>query len=194
MSAADALGVIAARRSVGRLDPPGPDDDQLDTILGAATMAPDHKELRPWRFVVLRGEAKDSFGEILASTYLSRCQAAGTPPTEGQLHKERTKLGRAPVVVVAAVAPAADAPVPEVERLLAVGAAVQNLLLAATALGFGSMWRTGDPAYDPAVVSALRLEEGARVVGFVYLGSVPEDRRPPPHEPDTAGVVSRWEP
>jgi nitroreductase len=47
-------------------------------------------------------------------------------------------------------------------------------LLAATALGLGSMWRTGDPCYDPIVKTALDLPEEALLIGFVYLGTVPD--------------------
>ncbi|MGH9266853.1 MAG: nitroreductase family protein, partial [Acidimicrobiales bacterium] len=58
----DALDAIFARRSIGRLGPPAPSEDELRTILAAATAAPDHESLRPWRFVVLEGAAKDAFG------------------------------------------------------------------------------------------------------------------------------------
>src|SRR4029077_1375135 len=96
----DALEVIQARRSIGRLTEPAPSDDELRRILEAAAAAPDHGELRPWRFIILRGDAKDAFGEVLADAYLARVRAIGASPTDGQLKKERTKLGRAPIVVV----------------------------------------------------------------------------------------------
>jgi nitroreductase len=45
------------------------------------------------------------------------------------------------------------------------------MLLAATALGYGSMWRTGPPAYDHRVMRALGLTDDDAIVGFVYLGT-----------------------
>jgi len=64
----------------------------------------------------------------------------------------------------------------------------------ATALGYGSMWRTGDAAYDPTVKQALGLAPDAAIVGFVYLGSVSPERRSDPNEPELEGVVSTWAP
>ena len=99
MSAFDA---ILRRRSIGRLSEPAPAGEDLRRILEAAAAAPDHGELRPRKFVILAGAAKDAFGQVLADAYLARIEALGALPTEGQLTKERTKLGRAPLVVVVA--------------------------------------------------------------------------------------------
>ena len=188
----DALDAIFARRSIGRLTEPAPGADDLRRILEAAVVAPDHETLRPWRFFVLQGEAKDAFGEILRDAYLARVEAAGGEPTEGQLEKERTKLGRAPLVIVVAALHVHSDKIPFVEQLASAAAAVQNLLVAATALGYGSMWRTGDVAYDPRIKRALGLSEHDAVVGYVYLGTPHEGGEKPPNEPDLSGVVHEW--
>ncbi len=187
----DALEAIFARRSSGRLLEPGPTDDDITTMLRAAAAAPDHKTLRPWRFFVLAGAAKAAFGEVLAAAYDSRCSAAGVPPDAAARHKELTKLGRAPLVIVTAchVTPGF---LPLTDQLGAVDAATQNLLLAATALGYGSIWRTGEPAYDPTVKAALGLDDTDHIVGFVYLGTLAAT--PPPNEPTLDGVVTHWQP
>lgn len=131
---------------------------------------------------------------MLAGAYRARCAAAGEEIVPAKLDKERTKLGRAPVVVVVAAAETTGARIPFIEQQLAAAAAAQNLLLAATALGFGSMWRTGDAAYDPGVKAALGLEEWDSIVGFVYLGSTRADGAPAPRQPDLEGRVTTWEP
>ena len=190
----DTLDAILARRSTGRLTVPAPSGDDLTRILEAAAAAPDHGELRPFRFILLEGDAKDAFGQVLADAYLARCEAVGAAPTEGQLTKERTKLGRAPLVLVVAAVHQHSDKIPWVEQFAAVAAATQNMLLAATALGFGSMWRTGDPAYDPRVKTALGLGEHDAVVGFVYLGTPHEADSRQPRQPDLDGLVVRWEP
>ena len=169
----DALAAIELRRSTGRLSEPAPTDAQLTTMLDAASCAPDHGTLRPWRFIVLEGEAKAKFGEVLARAYTGRCRAEGVEVVAAKLEKERTKLGRAPMVVIVAALPVSGS-IPTIEQVSATAAATQNLLLAATALGLGSMWRTGDPCYDPIVRTALDLPEEALLIGFVYLGTVPD--------------------
>ncbi len=141
----DALEAIFARRSIGRLKAPAPDEDDLDMILRAAAVAPDHDTLRPWKFVVLEGDGKDAFGVVLADAYRARCAAAGKEVVPAKEEKERTKLGRAPLVVVVCTINRHDDTIPFIEQFAAGAAAAQNILLSATALGYGSMWRTGDP-------------------------------------------------
>ena len=190
----DALAAITLRRSTGRLSAPGPTPEQLSTILDAAACAPDHGELHPWRFVILEGEAKDDFGQVLAAAYLERCRAEGVDPIEGKLEKERTKLGRAPTVVIVAVEPHSGV-IPTIEQVSAVAAATQNLLLAATALGIGSMWRTGEPCYDPLVRAAIGLPETALMLGFIYLGTAADGALQGPRPDRVAdGTVRRLTP
>lgn len=192
----DALTAIRARRSVGRLVEPAPSGDALELILGAGAVAPDHGELRPFRFHVLRGAAKEAFGAVLEDAYLARCAACGDEPEGAKAAKERTKLGRAPLVVVAAAVRDPSPKIPWLEQQQAVAAACQNILLAATALGFGSMWRTGDPVYDERVKAALGLRTEDAIAGFLYLGTVPDDATvtKPPNEPDLTGLVVEWAP
>jgi nitroreductase len=188
----DVFEAIFARRSTGRLTDPAPSPDELRRILTAAAAAPDHGSLRPFRFVVLRGEGKDRFGQVLASAYRARCQARGVDPVPEKEEKERTKLGRAPLVVVVAAVRVPSDKIPFEEQEDAAAAAVQNLLLAATGLGYGSMWRTGDPAYDDNVKAALGLSADDAIVGFVYLGTSPRSLEP--SKPDLDGLVTEWSP
>lgn len=190
----DALDAIFARRSIGRLEPPGPSDEDLHTILRAAAAAPDHQSLRPLRLIVLAGEAKGDFGSVLAAAYVARCRAQGVEPVPTKQDKERGKLDRAPVVVVVAAADTTGGRIPYTEQHASAAAAAQNALLAATALGYGSMWRTGDPAYDPTVKAALGLAGGEAIVGFVYLGTLLPERRVEPNDPDLDGIATTWAP
>jgi nitroreductase len=95
------------------------------------------------------------------------------------------------VVVAAARQPSHK--IPWEEQLMAVAAAVQNMLLAATALGYQSMWRTGDPVYDHTVKAALGLHDDDAIVGFVYLGTPAPGSEKPPNEPILAtDMVTHW--
>jgi nitroreductase len=186
------IDLLFRRRSIARLTDPAPTNAHLDTILRAAAAAPDHGELRPFRFVVLRGEAKDQFGEVLADAYLQRVQAAGGEPMAAKLEKERTKLGRAPLVVVVCAVHVHDDKSPWSDQVGAAHAAAQNALLAATALGYGSMWRTGDPVFDPHVKRALGLSDHDAIVGFLYVGTPHDGGGKPPKEPSLDGLVVEW--
>ena len=191
MSAFDA---ILRRRSIGRLSEPAPAGEDLRRILEAAAAAPDHGELRPRKFVILAGAAKDAFGQVLADAYLARIEALGALPTEGQLTKERTKLGRAPLVVVVAAVHRHSDRIPWEEQFAAAAAAAQNALVAATALGYGSMWRTGDAAHDTRVKKALGLGPHDAIVGFLYLGTPAESGQLELRRPELDGVVEHWQP
>lgn len=166
VSGVDTFDAIRLRRSVGTLNAPGPSEEALQAILEAASLAPDHKELRPWRFIIFRNEAKDAFGERLVDALLKREPGA----TEGQIDKERHKLDRAPVVIAAATK-RIDTSLPFEELLASTAAAVQNLLLAATDLGFGTIWRTGEMATDANVKRALGIDVDDSIVGFIYIGT-----------------------
>ncbi|HVV36230.1 MAG TPA: nitroreductase [Acidimicrobiales bacterium] len=190
----DALDAIFARRSIGRLQPPAPTPEDLDTILRAAAVAPDHKTLRPWKFVVLDGDAKDAFGGVLADAYRARTLAAGKEIVAAKEDKERTKLGRAPLVVVVGAVNRGEDSIPFIEQYAAAAAASQNMLIAATALGYGSMWRTGDPAYDDDVKAALGFSEDDAIVGFLYLGTPTAAAAKHPNEADLTDLVTRWRP
>ena len=190
----DLLDVIRSRRSIGRLSPPAPSAEQLGQILDAAACAPDHGSLRPWRFIVLRDDAKDAFGPVLAAATEAEYRDKGLEPEPAKLKKDLTKMERAPLIVVVACQYQPNEKIPRSEQHDAVVAAAQNAILASTALGFGSMWRTGPNAYNPHVKRALGLGEGCDIVGFLYIGTVADGRSKPPNEPDLDGVVTHWQP
>ncbi len=172
----DALKAIATRRSFAKLSSPAPSDNDLQLMLDAAMRAPDHKELRPWRFVIMRNDALPEFGEVNAQALRKREPDA----TEGQLDKERNKPRRAPVVIAVA-AVHIDRKLPFVEVLCSAAAATQNLLLACHALGYGAIWRTGDGAYDPTVNEWLGLAPADQIVGLIYIGTAAGEA--PPRQP-----------
>jgi len=165
--AMDALEALITRASPRGLAEPAPDDAALRRMLAAAVAAPDHGRLRPWRFIAVRGDARHQLGEVLAQALRAREPAI----PDILVAKEREKPLRAPLVLVAAAKLLAEHKIPTVEQIIASGAAAQNLMVAAHALGYGGFWRTGAPAYDARVKSALGLAESDQIVGFLYLGT-----------------------
>lgn len=188
----DALEAISRRRSVKRLHEPAPGPAELELMFGAAMAAPDHRTHRPWRFFLLRGEAKDRFSEVLVDAYIHQCTRQGHEALPESVRNEREKLGRAPLVIVACAIFDEDPKAPRDEQLLAVGCAVQNLLIAATSLGFGTMWRSGEAARDPLVKAALGIRLSDEIVGFIYLGTDSERDPALPQRASSLEYVQEW--
>lgn len=186
------LSAVLHRRSVGRLSEPGPTLEQLEAIIRAGASAPDHGRLKPWRFVVFQGEARLKFGELLAELLKVRVESQGLTATESQLEKEKKKLLRAPVVVAVCAALDHEHSIPVIEQFAATAAACENMLIAATALGIGSMWRTGDPSYDNSVKTALNLKESDMVAGWLYFGSAEAKAAPNGQTNNHSQYVTYW--
>ena len=182
---------LLARRSVSAnsLGEPGPSDAQLRLILTAAARVPDHKKLVPWRFLLFQGEARARFGAILAEI----CRRTEADPGQFRLENEAKRFVRAPVVIAVISRVRENPGAPEWEQILSAGASCQNLLTAATALGFGARWITEWYAYNDDIRAALALGDGERVAGFVYIGTAketPEERE----RPDLGAIVTSWRP
>jgi nitroreductase len=158
---------IDTRSSSIKLVAPGPSHEDLDRILLAGTRAPDHGKLAPWRFVVLEGAARAVLGNAMAEAL-----RAGRPDcTEAHLAAEREKPLRAPTIIAVAAHLVRLHKVPEIEQLQAVAAAVQNMFLAAHALGHGAMWKTGVATRATQVKEALGFTPDDEIVAFLYLGT-----------------------
>ncbi|MBO0807467.1 MAG: nitroreductase family protein [Actinobacteria bacterium] len=186
------LTALHARRSHAVLIDPGPGDNELRDIIAAAAAAPDHGRHRPWRFVVIRAGGRAAFGDVLAEAYHQMCERDNVPPEPARAQRERAKPMRAPVIIAVACTAGSDIKVPRHERLASTAAATQNLLLAAAALGYGAMWRTGWPAGDPYVKTALGLADGDAIVSFVYVGTVPAGTAQPPTRRNLDGLLRIW--
>jgi nitroreductase len=144
---------------------PAPDGAQLQSILQAAMSAPDHGSLRPYRFIVIRGDARGRLSEVFADAATQRgLDQAG-------IDKQRAKPLRSPLIVSVVARIEHRPKIPEIEQLLSAGCAAQHIQLACRLLGFGSIWLTGDNCYDQTVYRALGLDLDERLVGFLYIGT-----------------------
>lgn len=183
----EALDALINRVSVARLGEPAPTPAQRELLFRAALRAPDHGQLRPWRFLTVEGAAREQLGELLARAQLAREPQAPA----AMLDKARGMPLRAPLLVVV-IACLKDHPkVPEVEQLLAAGCAAHGLLLAAHAQGIGAIWRTGELSHDQTVQAGLGLAQNERIVGFLYLGT-PQGELRKPQALEPADFVAGW--
>ena len=184
----ETLAFLARRRSASALAliAPGPSDGELSQILTLAARAPDHGKLAPWRFIVLRDDAKIAFVEHLEAIASEREDPA----------KSLAKLGKLrtpPVTVVVVSRAAGGGEIPIWEQQLSAGAVCMLLLLAAQAMGFGANWITDWYAYDAGAVGLLGLAPGEAVAGYIHVGrcaDAPLERV----RPDLETIVRTWTP
>jgi len=170
------------------LGEPGPSEEETQEFLAAAVTSPDHGAIRPWRFIVVRGDARAAMGEVFTRALLKRQPDA----SEATIEKDRERMRRVPLLIVVAAAITHSHPkVPPSEQLVATGLAAQAILLAAQARGYGGVILTGDHAYDPTVKKALGLKDKHQIVGFVYIGT-PEGEMRPKKRPDATKFAREW--
>jgi nitroreductase len=155
---------IMTRRSVPKTTSDEIARTAVERLLEAGVRAPTHHLTQPWRFVVLAGEARKELGDAWAQAEAHR-----------EPEKVRIKPLRSPVIIAVIATPKAHLPkVQEIEEHHAVGAAMQNILLAAHDMGLGAMLRTGKAAFYEEVRAVLGVKDDEYVAGFIYLGH-PED-------------------
>ena len=156
-----------------RLGAPGPDGAQLASILGAAAHAPDHGRLLPWRFVLVPEGARAALADAFAQALSERDPAA----LPDQLARAREKAGRAPVLLLAVVdAGCGESAIGLPERLVSAGCAVQNILLMATAHGFGSALTSGQSLQSQALRQLFALSNSEQALCFISIGQVAEPK------------------
>ena len=183
--------LIGSRHSVApkRLQAPGPSDAQLMQMIEAATCAPDHRALRPWRLVRIGQHQRHALADLFEACARDRLP----PPSDADLAKSRDKAYRAPSLLLAVLRSQPDDPeVPLTERAVTLGAALMNLLLSAHGQGFGAMLTSGRAVRSPRFASALGLADDEQAVCFVSIGTARAAQR---HARAVAAdLLSDWQP
>lgn len=177
----DALTALQTRTAAPRLTEPAPNAVELEQILRAGLRAPDHGMLRPWKFLLIEGEGRNKLAQLFVD--------AMKPDSEERRQKLLTTPMRAPLIIVG-IATIKEGKKP-VEQVCSMAAALQNISVACHALGYGSIWLTGGPAYDAGVKQALGLKESDEIVGYLYVGTPTFRDRPVPQH-NLADFVQRW--
>lgn len=202
---ADAL--IHSRRNISprHLVAPGPSPAQLRRILNAAAAAPDHRQLLPWRFVVVPVAQRERLARVFGQALADRDPAA----TPQQIDEARDKAYRAPLLILAIARladpmkpmpvvpcePVPDGPPPkaaevtDLERLVSLGCAIQNMLLSAHAAGFGTGLTSGQAMTSAPLRALFALDEHEHAVCCINIGTVAR-RKPPRTRPEIAAFVS----
>lgn len=181
-----ALDVMMSRTSNNMLTEPVPDRRDLELIIGTATHAPDHGKLRPWRFVVIQGEAREKLADVIAEAM----QARDPNVTEKDIRITRNKFLMQPMII-AVGAKITEGKIPEIEQVLSAGAAAMNVLNAIHALGYAGKWVTGANCYDAKVNEALGFRHPDRLVGLIYVGTE-KMKLPEMERPSAQDIMSEW--
>ena len=168
---AAAQALIGSRQNVSpkRLVEPGPSSEQLVALLSLAAAAPDHGLLTPWRFIIVPAAQRHRLAEVFALALIDRDPGA----TREQIESAREKAHRAPLLMVAVACLDTREPnTPALERMVSMGAAIQNILLGAHALGFGAGLTSGQAMTSPRLRRLCGLGEGEVAVCCLNIGTV----------------------
>ena len=187
-TAAMTAALMQSRQTIlpKRLAAPGPDAEQLGLILNAAATAPDHGQLLPWRFVLVPQAARASLAEVFGAALIERDAAARLD----QVAQAREKAHRSPLLLLVIVdGLRGDTEIDLLERIVSAGCAVQNMLLMATALGYGSALTSGKALKSAGLRSLFGLAKGEHALCFVSIGTV-QSRKTARLRPAPADFVS----
>ncbi|HXW69961.1 MAG TPA: nitroreductase [Methylocella sp.] len=170
----ETIQLLRSRRSAppAAMSGPGPSPEEVETLLALATRVPDHGKLAPWRFLLFERDSRARAGEVFARIYEKKHKGEDA----SRIETERKRFSLAPLIIGVISCATADSKIPEFEQILSAGAVCMNLIVAANAMGFASIWLTGWIAYDRDVLDELGLGANERVAGFIHIGRAPEGR------------------
>ncbi len=179
---------LAQRHSAALLVEPKPSRPEIERILQVAATVPDHGALKPYRFVVIEGEARETFAEALLDAAHAH-RPGGLD--EGMKPKIKAKAFAAPLQIVIIFSPKDSPKIPRWEQMAAASCTGYALDLAANALGYGSVWKNF--AYDPGpkMTSLFGLRAGEEVLGWVNVGTE-RDRDRTPRSPVDIDQFARF--
>ena len=180
---------IRARRSIKRFAERPPSREEIETLLDAATLAPNHRLTQPWRFYVLGPGARYAYGLALGERKARKLddpeRARATRDTVAAEHRAL------PCMIAVAVVNSEEPEIRE-ENYAAAMMAVQNLALVAVELGLGTHIKTGGVMSDAAARAAAGVRDNERIVAIVNVG-VPAET-PPPKKREPASAFTTWVP
>ncbi len=156
------IELLLQRQSTPLLTAPAPNNHDLEQILAAGMRVPDHACLQPWHFTVVTEDGLQRLSDLLVQS--SDTQSAN-------LTKIAKMPFRAPMIVVVSTVFVQHEKVPTQEQLITAGCSAHAMQMAAVALGYGAMWRTGELAYNTKVKQGFAIKEHDEIVGFLYIGT-----------------------
>ncbi len=155
------------------------DKNIIQEMLEAANWAPTHGYTEPWRFIVFEQAQIPAFGNWHALLYKEE-----TPPEhflDKKFEKLKNRAQHCSHIIVCVNKRGTKNNIPEIEEIAATSAAIQNLLLVATAHQVATFWSTGGMCYHPKFKEQLGFEANDSVLGIIYVGKhkgeIPKGKR-----------------
>ena len=189
----DSLGgfanaLIHSRQHVSpkRLIAPGPNLSQKLEILNAAGAAPDHGKITPWHFYEVTPKSRNLLGDLFANALIERDPTA----TLAQVEEAKQKAFRGPLLLLATVNLNNEQDeIPEQEKIISAGCAIQNILLMANALGFGSGLSSGKALYSQKMRELFLFKDKEQPLCFITIGTI-STHKPNKIRPDVSSYTS----
>ena len=181
------IDFLSSRMSVSKLMAPAPNAAVLERVINAACRAPDHGALRAWRILIVRGDSRSAFGDLMVNVEREKDPSLD----EIRANATKQKAMRAPMVMVVVSTTQAHSKIPAIEQVLTAGCVAHGLLLALQAEGFGAVWKTGGATYAESMKAGLGLAPTDDIVGFLYVGTPASPQQDSPR-PKMSDVTSEW--
>ena len=180
--------IIEQRRSIKKFTNRAVTRDEIETLLEAAILAPNHRLTRPWRFYVLGPESRYAYGLALGER-----KARKLPEVAGRALRETIAAEHRGLPCMLAISIAqSENPETREEDYAAAMMAIENLALTAVSLGLGTHIKTGGVMGDAASRAAVGVSDGERIVAIVNVGEPAE--LPPPRKREPATACTVWRP
>lgn len=186
----EVLEAIKTRRSIGKVKDTEVPRELIEKIIEAGTYAPNRYLTEPWRFFVISGEGRNSLSKVMVDIVIESGIDIESEEGKKKLEKEKNKPFRAPVIIAVAAEVTENEKVLRLEELGATYAAIENMLLAAHALGLAAYWKTGKACYAQKMKEFFGLKDKDEVLAFIYLGYADMEKNPPHKKP--AAELTKW--
>ena len=182
----DFINIISKRKSKAKLKMPYPTQKEMRQIYQAAFRAPDHRLLRPTRFIEVTGDGLTKLSKIFTEF------ATKNNFSEERVNKFKIAPFRAPMIIVAISTTISHNKVPKIEQLLSTGAAIQNILLALDSINYGAIWRTGKLALNDGIKNYFNLDKNSEILGYIYVGT-PKDNHVKIPQININKYITKWD-
>jgi len=183
----DVMAAIETRRSIKRFTDRPVTREQLEALFAAAALAPNHRMTEPWRFYALGPQGRRAYGRVLGARKARRVE---DPAAAAQVAVKVEDEHAALPAMIAMVVREDENPEIREEDHAAMMMGIQNLALAAVAMGLGTHIKTGAVMQDPGARAAVGVADDERIVAIINVGEPAETPTPKARRP--ASEFTTW--